>query len=149
MDKSKLFREQNQQLSCGHVRLRRLPRILHRFNSTTIFPTPVVSNDCDPTRAARILFFFQRLFLKTVSKRIFLCWLAHCGSFDPCSMFKERQQRYWRGLPRDGDPGSVLIHFTLWMVAIRGVGREKFEFVASRAFDDTEYFLGVGVIKGR
>ena len=107
------------------------------FPMTAILPVPLG------------YFFFQRLFLKTVSKRIFLCWLAHCGSFDPCSMFKERQQRYWRGLPRDGDPGSVLIHFTLWMVAIRGVGREKFEFVASRAFDDTEYFLGVGVIKGR
>jgi hypothetical protein len=35
--------------------------------------------------------------------------------------------------PRDSDPGSVMMYFTLWMVAamvaIRGVGRE--EFVAS------------------
>lgn len=71
MDKSKLFREQNQQLSCGHVRLRRLPRILHRFNSTTIFPTPVVSNDCDPTRAARILFFFKDFFWKLFQRGFF------------------------------------------------------------------------------
>ena len=121
MDKSKLFREQNQQnchvAMCAYCAYQEFSL---RFNSTAnFFQTPVVSNDCDPTRAARILFFFFQktmiFFWKTCFKEKYFYVGLPTSTVALAPVACSGNKENWRRLPRDTDPGSVLIHFTLWI----------------------------------
>lgn len=60
-------------------------------------------------------FFFKEFIDKMFQKEFFFgCWLAHCGGFDPCSMFS-RAATMETGGNLEMIRVSFLMYFALWM----------------------------------